>query len=412
MTCQRLIDATGLLIVSCTCALLGCSSTESADTTSAEQPDGAADVSLPGTDGGDANSLSPDADGSAPPKDGSGGGDALIDGGDGSNDVAPEASGPTMNFYFGNFHAHTSFSEGVGPPTENLLWARDVAGFDFFAITDHAEQLNASEWNDTATQADAVTEDGVFVALRGFEWSNPLIGHSVVLDTTDRTSTITSPILSMFYDWVDSAQGLAQFNHPGREADVFGNLAFDAKLSDNFFAIEVGNKDDGITQGEYLPYYAKALDLGWRLAPTANQDCHTQQANSHRSVFVGLALTRAALLEAMKERRIYASEDPNMKVTFKLGDAWMGTRVSGAPPASFTIRVSDDEPIVSLDLVSNGGTVVNTLTPPAGSMDVVWEPAVPSGTGKWYYLLVTATDVNDGEPPVQKAVTAPIWIDP
>ena len=63
------------------------------------------------------------------------------------------------NFFFGNLHSHTSYSDGEGTPGETFAWARDTAGYDFYAVTDHAEQLTEAEWLDTGTQADAYNEE-------------------------------------------------------------------------------------------------------------------------------------------------------------------------------------------------------------------------------------------------------------
>jgi hypothetical protein len=333
---------------------------------------------------------------------------------DGPGDAEPDGPPPPppMNFYFGNFHSHTSFSEGVGPPSSNYAWARDIAGFDFYAVTDHAEQLFGSEWDSTAVQADEANEDGVFVALRGFEWSHPLIGHSCAFGTAGNTTAVVSILLGSFYDWADSNDALAQFNHPGREWSNFSDLAYADRVGDNFFAIEVANKGDSIAAGAYLSFYAQALDAGWYVAPTSNQDNHDQSANCHRTVFIGPELTRDGLLEAMRARRIYATDDPNMQITFKLGDAWMGSRLP-APDGTvvFTIRIVDDEPITLVELIANGGVTAFSTTPAPGATEVEWSPEASVVAGQWYYVKVTEADEFDGEPPTQTAVSAPIWFD-
>lgn len=39
--------------------------------------------------------------------------------------------------FFGNLHSHTSFSDGSATPEVAYTHARDVAGLDFLAITEH-----------------------------------------------------------------------------------------------------------------------------------------------------------------------------------------------------------------------------------------------------------------------------------
>ncbi len=43
---------------------------------------------------------------------------------------------PTV--FFGSLHSHTSLSDGQDTPAEAYAHARDVAGLDFLAITEHS----------------------------------------------------------------------------------------------------------------------------------------------------------------------------------------------------------------------------------------------------------------------------------
>ena len=83
-----------------------------------------------------------------------------------------------MNIYFGNLHAHTSYSDGSGSPADGYRWAKDVAKMDFYAVTDHGEMLYGDEWENIGRQAKKFTLNGTFVALRGFEWSSVFDGHA------------------------------------------------------------------------------------------------------------------------------------------------------------------------------------------------------------------------------------------
>jgi hypothetical protein len=48
----------------------------------------------------------------------------------GANGASPSIGG--YNVYFGQFHSHTSVSDGKGTPSEAYQYARDTAGLDFF----------------------------------------------------------------------------------------------------------------------------------------------------------------------------------------------------------------------------------------------------------------------------------------
>jgi hypothetical protein len=197
-----------------------------------------------------------------------------------------------MGIYYGNFHSHSKVSNAEGTPEEVLAWARDVAGFDFYVMTDHAEQIWPNEWKEMKVRTDEFNEDGVFVAMRGFEWSHSMFGHVCVYNTDKYTSATFSPLLFMFYYWLDRNDALAQFNHPGREELVFRNLMYVKRVADNFVAMETGNKDVGNNDHTYLNMYPNALDEGWRVAPTSNQDNHKMRTNSHRTAAVMDNLSR------------------------------------------------------------------------------------------------------------------------
>jgi len=314
--------------------------------------------------------------------------------------------------YFGHLHSHSAISDGEGTPDEVLTWARDVVGVDFYAMTDHAEQMSNSEWTLVAQKTAEYSQPGVFVALRGFEWSHPWNGHMCIFDTADFTSAISDIWISYIYDWLVDHQGLAQFNHPGRENGVFDDLDYESAVAPHMFAIETGNRGNGNAGGEFLPYYIRALDKGWRLAPTSNQDNHSLNFNSHRTAYWAAELSQESLLQAMRDRAFYSSDDPNVEVLLRVGDVSMGGILtpSAQGPLEFQIKVADDEPIQRLELITRSGAVAAMVEPPAGATRFYWFPVVNVSSNGWYFLKVTSEDVLDGEGPVQVAVTPPIYI--
>ena len=51
-----------------------------------------------------------------------------------------------MNLYAGELHGHTLDSDGQGTITEAYTYARDVAGLDFFSITDHSNYFKGDTY--------------------------------------------------------------------------------------------------------------------------------------------------------------------------------------------------------------------------------------------------------------------------
>ncbi len=100
-----------------------------------------------------------------------------------------------LQVFFGNLHSHTSLSDGSGIPAEAYAHARDRAGLDFLAITEHNHRNAPSQLEDNPelysgdsrfsliSVANRISQDGRFIALYGQEFSSIGSGnHANVLD--------------------------------------------------------------------------------------------------------------------------------------------------------------------------------------------------------------------------------------
>ena len=318
-----------------------------------------------------------------------------------------------MNVYFGSLHAHSNYSDGKGTPEENFIWARDVAKYDFYALTDHSEQVFPWMWSTIGNIANKYNVAGVFCAMRGFEWGNPLQGHINVFDTETQTNIIVLPAIDLFYIWLQLSNGIGQYNHPGEQLLDYNNFKYISKADKYMCLLETGNGGTGNYTNKYIPQYIKALDKGWHVAPANNQDNHSMSTNCHRTAIVAAELSRTSLKDAIRNRRVYSTDDPNMKVVFKAGPVWMGSQLAtDDPEITFTVSVTDDEPIMKMELISNKGVVVATKTFSEAADEYLWEPTVPIAADAYFFVKVyelNTIETYDGG--IQIAVTAPIWVD-
>ena len=86
--------------------------------------------------------------------------------------AVPAAAQYTL--YYGNFHSHSNLSDDAtgplsGSPGAAFQYARDVAGIDVLAVTDHTHYMSALEYNQLQSQANTWTTNGTFVALAAQE---------------------------------------------------------------------------------------------------------------------------------------------------------------------------------------------------------------------------------------------------
>jgi len=315
-----------------------------------------------------------------------------------------------MCVYYGDLHSHTGYSDGKGTPREAYQMAR-ANGLDFLASTDHAELLTQNEWDDTFYQARRASVDDVFVALRGFEWSSgafdtPSRGHLNVFNTRDFVG-VTDPdydSLGKIYTWLaEPAQlaGIAQLNHPNFPEDSFKNLAYERGVDPHVNLIEINVGDD-----TRLDKYRRALANGWRVAPANNSDTHWANWGVRRGRIgiVAPALTQREVMEALRARRVFSTEDENLALLLRADGHWMGALLR-EPPIQIDVYAFDPDPvdpIVKLTLYQNNepfsSTVVNAhaLT---WTIPLEHRPA----PGTWWYAEATQADGD-------RAFTGPIWL--
>ena len=330
------------------------------------------------------------------------------------------------NLYFGQLHAHTDISNGAGSVEEAFQYASQVDGLDFFAVTDHSDSFDnadmgaidadgadiSADWA-AGKQAAASVTNGDFVGLFGFEMTWPedkQLGHISTFNTPgwqtrDQADFENVPTaLENYYKALASVPGsVSQFNHPDTVHGDFERFdhyspQYDAVVS----LLEVAG-EDGVVDCEY---YDLALDKGWHVAPTNNQNNHKGQwgdASEARTVVLAKSLTEEALYAAMKDRRVYATQDSDLAIYYELNGTVMGSIIPKSESAAVTVFLNDptDEAIGSVEVVADGGAVL--VSEYVETPSRVLELSVPSGYS-YYYLRVTQLDGD-------VAVTAPVWMD-
>ena len=336
--------------------------------------------------------------------------------------------------YFGQLHSHTNISDGAGSVTEAFQHATQVENLDFLAVTDHSNSFDnesdsrvdlstdlsevSNEWKQGHEAADAVTDDD-FVGIYGFEmtWSDGF-GHINTFNTPGFESRSNSEFgnksggtegYQNYYDKLkEVTQSLSQFNHPGTTFGDFQDFAFyDPVIDQRITLIEVGNGEGAIGSSGYFPsyeYYTRALDKGWHVAPTNNQDNHKGNwgdSNTARSVVLAYDLTEEAIYDAIANYRVYATEDNDLSIFYSLNGNAMGSILPDQDSISISAQISDptDSADMKVEVIVNGGLVAATKTLSGGNGTVEFSL---SDDYSYYYLRVTQSDGNI-------AVTAPVW---
>ena len=245
-------------------------------------------------------------------------------------------------------------------------------------MTDHAEILRLprfgkNRWDECVQSARSATAPGRFVALPGFEYTHPTDGHVNVLGADRPIDAVTSPHWASFLaSLISQPSAIGMFNHPGHEGtrdwnDFAPPPAQIAGPSTRQMALIRADDE----HGRFGVAYRRALDRGWRLAPQVSHDDHQPtwgRGGPGRTGVVAAALTEDALLDALRQRRTFATTDPGLSVTMRAGGVWMGSPV---PPGQRRIRIVawdsvPDDDLLRVELVGPQGKVLAQHLPEAG----------------------------------------------
>ena len=358
----------------------------------------------------------------------------------------------TYQLYFGQLHGHTQYSDGAGSLDSALSYIKnlpDSANVQFVAFTDHSNYFDPKNdpnveaalydtslvkdsdashswktYKDTIAQFNK-DNAGSMVAIGGFEmtWSGGP-GHINTFNTPGIVSRNNKTLnnktddagMKAYYALLSQTEGansISQFNHPGTTFGNFKDFSYwNPVIDSRMYMVEVGNGEGQIGAGGYYPSYEQyimALDKGWHLAPTNNQDNHQGKwgnANDARDVILTDNFTEEGIYDAIRALRMYATEDKNLELGYTVNGLMMGSRIETVP-GKLDIEVSVYDPdrtdsIAKVEVVVNSGKVAHVWDDPAefksGTLSVTLAPEY-----SYYFIRVTQ---KDGD----LAVTAPVWV--
>ena len=352
--------------------------------------------------------------------------------------------------YFGQLHSHTQYSDGSGTLDSALDYVANLpesANVQFVAFTDHSNYFDTTSnanpegalydmslasadsqktWNTYKSTIDNfnATHSNI-IAIGGFEmtWSGGP-GHINTFNTPGIVSRNNKTLnnktsdagMKAYYALLSQSEGvdsISQFNHPGTTFGNFSDFSYwDPVIDSRMYMVEVGNGEGQIGAGGYYPSYEQyimALDKGWHVAPTNNQDNHKGRwgnANDARDVILTDNFTEEGIYQAIRDMHMYATEDKNLLVNYSVNGQIMGSSITEVPQKlDISVSVNDPDPtdsIAKVEVVVNSGKVAHT-----------WDNAAELATGElsvtldsgysYYFIRVTEADGD-------LAVTAPVWV--
>ena len=338
-----------------------------------------------------------------------------------------------LNYYFGNFHSHSEYSDGTGLPSGDFAFGDTANCMDFLGISEHnhvSAGMSLNNWILGRAQATAANTS-TFLTMYGMEWG--VIsggGHVVVYGVPNllgwdagqyqtyvpqNVYTGTTGLFNVINGFGNNA--FATLAHPNN-ADYNGIMStYDAVADDAIVGSAVENGPSTSTNTtysdppasmSYLSFYRNMLARGYHLGPTIDHDNHNVthgHTATSRTVVMAPSLTEPDILSAMRLMRFYATEDCSAYVTFKINTNPIGSILTSAGTPLITVTTSTSNPVTSLKIYSGipgSGTNATILTSTTTGSITFTHTALTNLSTRYYYIDITESDGK-------RIITAPIW---
>ena len=342
--------------------------------------------------------------------------------------VCRSSLGP-LQLLRGEFHRHSEISsdgEADGSLLDQWRYALDTAGMDWIGCCDH-DNGNGREYTWWMIQklTDIFYAPGHFVPMFSYERSVPYPeGHRNVifaqrgvrplprLPISDAASSAPAPDTQMLYAYLRQFDGIVASHSSGT------NMGTDWRDNDPRLEplVEIYQGDrqnyempgapranasqDSIAGWRPKGFVSVALEKGYQLAFQASSD-HASTHISYCNIYAA-ALTREAVLDALKRRHVYGSTD-NILVDVRSGQNMMGDSFSTSSHPELRVHLVGTRPFKQVSIIRDS-QYMYSIQPGKELVDFVWRDAAPKrGSVSYYY--VRALQENG-----QIAWASPLWI--
>lgn len=322
-----------------------------------------------------------------------------------------------------DLHGHSQLSDGTGTPEDYFRYARDVAALDAAALTDHDHwgmrflDQTPEMWKEIRDVVRRYNEPGRFVALAGYEWTSWLYGHRHVLFFDDQGEVYSSmdsryETPPELWDALAGQPAITVAHHTaGGPISTSWDFVPDPHMEPVTEIVSVhGSSEAADSPGRiYDPvdgnYARDVLDRGLQFGFIGSGDSHDGHPGlAHlASPGGGLAaiftedIDRESLLQALRSRRVYATNGPRIWLRMWLDEFPMGSVLPVAAPETSSqvhqlkFSVATPTPIERIDVIRSG-QVIDSL-PGQGRREWSEQAEIPSlAAGEYLYVRVVQED--------------------
>lgn len=360
-------------------------------------------------------------------------------------------SNPPLNYYYGNLHSHSSYSDGNKDnlslvPSDDYAYAKNSLCMDFLGIAEHNHYSSArnpgmhvADYQPGINQANAFTAANPgFLALYGMEWGvisngghtcvygvDSLVGWEILnskpnydIYVTKSNYTGSNGLFSVINSFIGK-KAFASFAHPDySDYNNIANVPYDAAADSAVVGSAVESGPAFSTDTHYsdpasmsfLGYYTKMLSKGYHLGPWIDHDTHNLtfgRSTNARLVVLAPTINKGDFFDAMRAMHFYATENCNTQVDFQVDGEMMGSIITRPQAPAITITAGNTNmPGATPTIHLYSGTPGSNLTPviiatTTGKTLTYTDNVLANKATAYYYADIT---INGS-----RTLSAPIW---
>jgi len=336
-----------------------------------------------------------------------------------------------MNLYWGDLHTHSCYSCDClrrsrmdMTPSMLMAFARDRAGLDFYAVTDHHlpqrppdAQLGEAAWAETIEAVREHNDPGRFVVFPGIEYGCPRGEDVLIFNEEFDYSVIDKPEWNDIREVWKDLRGrdylcIPHFHNPGQlpEGEWWSPPEPEKEPVLEVFSDHGSyEREDVVENGRAWCKHFRAdrcgvwfLKRGMRYGFAAHSDDHKGHVGVNGlTAVLAKELTREAIFEAYRLRRVYGTSNARIRLVFTANGALMGSVIPNTPEKELRIEVIGESALKRIDVFKNGD-LDRSFEPEGKTFSTAFKTDDPEPCN--FYARVTQLDNHI-------AISSPIWFE-
>lgn len=350
--------------------------------------------------------------------------------------------GQAYNFYFGNIHAHSGYSDGnkdsltsgMYTPYQDFQYAQESEHIDFYGISEHnhsnAGMSSKQNYYNGVADAELATIEDTFIAMYGMEWGIISQGGHVLIYGYD---SLIGWENNLYDEYVQPTDFQSLWNVINSKPNCFGYLAHPQAADYDSLLLKPldASADQAIvgmpfrsgpafsqnftysnpSTGSYWSRYTQLLKQGYHVGIGLDHDTHYSVFGRSQQGRMGLLapnLTKNDIMYALRKMYFYSTDDWNFRPDFRINEQSMGSIIEQAGNPTIFIDCIDLDISEAVNYISiyygvpGSGQQATLLTQVGAQNTVSYNHPIQNGETYYYYARIVQMDGDE-------IFTSPIW---